>query len=273
MRSVHAIVAFILIGFGAGIAEGEEIYRDSHVSIALPDTILTVPCEASLAERAGEACVRVGADGRDGVLFVTSHAGYRLGSEAALTAHMSSSESALSDIPNIHVMQSRMIGTSPLVGMMEVIRRDTGISSVIDIAPPLRQTSILYPSGERLIQVFLYMPLERGDVALYEQLVKALSSGEVLIAPEVERSLAQETPRGVMSLMPKALFYGGAAALAVILFGVWRARVTRQRRRREEEAEARRVLEGAVPDFELEEGGGAAPEGGSERGKAETHLS
>ena len=104
MRSVGAIVAFSLMFFVTGFAQGAELYRDSHVSISLPDTILISSCEPELRERAGEACVRVGSEGREGVIFVTSHDGYRLGSEKSLTAHMASSESALSDIPNIHVM-------------------------------------------------------------------------------------------------------------------------------------------------------------------------
>ncbi|MBR4986401.1 MAG: hypothetical protein IKY83_11760 [Proteobacteria bacterium] len=232
-----------------GTGHADVLYSDEAVTMSWPSEITHVPCEPELASRAGVACIRLGDDGSLGAVFVTRNAGYALGSEALLEAHLRQSEEALADIPRVHVMQSRVLRVSPLVGLMEVLRKDGTLSSVAGLnGRAIRQSAFLIPAGDCLYQVFIYLPVD-GEDALYIRMIESFEV-QVRVAPSVPEVQDARGGGSALDLLPLASVIGAAVALGVILGLCFRAR----RRRSEKEAaflrEASRAGE-ARGDFDL----------------------
>ena len=114
-----------------------------------------------------------------------------------------------------------------MLGLMEILRKDGGLPGISALAhPPVRQTAFLVPNGNRLAQVFIYLPLD-GDEAsqiyqtLFETMVAGIAVYEKPIVP-AERTKEQGS---VLQILPKALMLGGAVAL----IGIFIIRLRRRR--------------------------------------------
>lgn len=210
-----------------GQETGNTFYVDKAVSIPWPQDVERFPCSPDLQAKAGLACAQVGSDGSLGAVFLTVNGGYVLGSEQALSNHLTSSEEALSGIPNIHVMQSRVLKSQPLIGLMEILRKDGSLEGIAGLSkPPVRQTAFLVPTGDKLAQVFIYLPHE-GDEAskVYQTLFETMIAGIAVYEAPVKPALKSKRQGSVLQILPKALMIGGAIALVGIL-------IIRLRRRR-----------------------------------------
>ena len=218
-RGFAVLVALVLeIWCHPSYAE-EPFYADSSLTVMWPDGVSHKDCDAALAARIGGTCIQLGEDGSQGAVFLTIHEGYQLGSESLLQAHLDSSQEALADIPRVQVMQTRILSTQPLVGMMDVLRTDGTLSAIERLKDaPVRQTSLLIPVGSRLAQIFVYLPFEGDDsMAMYSTLVEPLVSGiKVLEPPIVPEYKSGGTSEGALALMPRALLWGGLIAMVII---------------------------------------------------------
>lgn len=245
---------FLFFAMSAMPASGyaEALYSDEAVNLEWPDDVTLVACEPELAARAGVSCARIGKDGSLGAVFVTKSPGYQLGSEALLSEHLRKSEEALADIPRIHVMQSRVFRASPLVGLMEILRKDGTLETVSGLrGHAIRQSSLMIPADDKLYQVFIYLPID-GDDQLYMHLIDALEIS-VKIAPiEPENSVVQETQadNGALSLLPVASGIGLGIALVAILGICYLNKRRRDEREEELQREADKADE-AGGDFDL----------------------
>ena len=204
-------------------AQTEFIHNDDVV-ITLPENIKTEDCEESLALKAGGGCMRISRDGAEGVLFYRQSAGYALMSSPALEKHILDSVSALSDIPNIQIRDSRLLPSSSLLGMIDLVRSDAAVAEITGLAhPPISQTSILIPLPKQLGQLFIYLSsqedaaqrLREDIVTQAPQWIHVLAQApkDVIVPP----STVAPPPEGTLSLLPRALLFGGAAALFIIL--------------------------------------------------------
>ena len=221
-----AFFLFFAVMSFSGMLWADPLFSDEAVTVDWPADVPHVPCEAELASRAGVACARLGADGNQGAVFVTKNAGYSLGNEALLSAHLRQSEEALADIPRIHVMQTRVFRTSPLVGLMEVLRKDGTLEAVEGLrGREIRQSSFLIPASDCLYQVFIYLPVD-GDDRLYVHLLEDMAI-QVTVAPKVEEKPQVSEGHGALELLPMASGIGLAVALTVILC-LWH--ISRRRR-------------------------------------------
>lgn len=203
-------------------------YADDAIRIPWPSELERFPCSSELQAKAGISCVQLGTDGSLGAVFLTVNDGYALGSEQALEQHLKSSEEALTGIPNIHVMQSRVLKTEPMLGLMEILRKDGGLPGISALSqPPVRQTAFLVPTGHRLAQVFIYLPLDGDEAArIYQTLFDTMVAGiAVYQAPELPADRSGKPQGGVLQILPKALMLGGVIALVGIV-------IIRLRRRR-----------------------------------------
>ena len=231
-----ASVAFIFLFFCSASYAADPFYADNSLRVMWPDGVPHRDCDPSLSSRIGGSCIQIGEDGSMGAVFLTIHEGYQLGNASLLQAHLDSSQEALADIPRVQVMQTRILSTQPLIGMMDVLRTDGTLSSIERLKDsPIRQTSLLIPIGSRLAQIFVYLPFEGDDaIAMYSTLVESLVSGiTVLESPIVPEPKPSGSPEGALALMPRALLWGGLIAL-VIIAGVVFSSI---RRRKQREAE------------------------------------
>jgi len=238
---VAKIIAFLACLSFACLAHAEPgenyFFADEGLSVTLPKGIETHPCDAELALKAGLGCMRLGKNGQEGVVFFRLDEGYYLDTPAQMTAHLDASDSALRDIPNIHVMQTRILSLTPLVGLIDIIRRDEAVSAVTALqSGNIRQTSFLIPTGDRLAQVFVYVSLDDASaVAIYDAFMANFVSGIQVMAEPVsdphQAQAAQSSPTA-LSVLPLAACLGGAIALTAILVLWWSARLRAARRRR-----------------------------------------
>ena len=247
---------FLFLGMSVIPVSGyaKALYSDEAVSFEWPEDVTLVACEPELAARAGVSCARIGMDGSLGAVFVTKSPGYQLGSEALLSAHLRNSEEALADIPRIHVMQSRVFRVSPLVGLMEILRKDGTLAAVSGLrGHAIRQSSLMIPADDKLYQVFIYLPID-GDDQLYMHLIDSLQISVKLAPRAPENSEVHETQAegGALSLLPVASGIGLSIACVAIL-GL---RYLSKRRREEREAELQREaakVDKSGGDFDLSE--------------------
>ena len=231
-----ALAALFFLMLCHTLYAAEPFYSDSSLTVLWPDGVARQDCDPSLASRIGGTCVQIGEKGSLGAVFLTIHEGYRLGSEESLQAHLNSSQEALADIPRVQVMQTRILSTQPLIGMMDVLRTDGTLSAIERLKDaPVRQTSLLIPIGSRLAQIFVYLPFEGDDaIAMYSTLVEFLVSGiRVLEPPLVAENTQTNTSEGALALMPKALLWGGLIAFVIIVGVVFSS--IRRRKQRENE--------------------------------------
>ncbi len=261
MHSVHLnsavlaiVVAIVYLSPRAVLGQSEVFYLDEGISIPWPVGIERQGCDEGLKARAGSSCAIIGSKEEPiGAVFMTLHEGYSLGSREALERHLNDSQGALADIPRIHVMQTRIVREEPLIGLMEVLRKDGTIQSVAGLNRlPVRQTSFLVPTGTRLAQVFVYLPMDGEDAArVYESFFQVLSEDiKVLKEPSVPEK-AVSRPTGAMELMPRALWGGGLIAAVVILVALVSAQLRRRRKNKEDEllrAQMESCEEGLDPD-------------------------
>ena len=142
---------------------------------------------------------------------------------------------------NVEVVGAEIVEDSPnsaLMARFEVLRRDSGIADRFGISSPVRQISYLYPYRSQLVQVFVYVGIDDASPDVLEHIENTLksahfkspqngcSSDDGQCAP-LEDDTATE-PRGAMALMPRALLYGGAIALTIILILNIRGRIRRR---------------------------------------------
>jgi hypothetical protein len=226
--AAFAAFLFYMVPISALAQSSEPVfYADDAIRIPWPAELERTPCSPELQAKAGISCVQVGTDGSLGAVFLTLNEGYALGSEQSLEQHLKSSEEALTGIPNIHVMQSRVLKPEPMLGLMEILRKDGGLPGIAALSePPVRQTAFLVPTGNRLAQVFIYLPLEGEEASkiyqtLFDTMVAGIAVYEKPIVP-VERTKEQGS---VLQILPKALMLGGAVAL----IGIFIIRLRRRR--------------------------------------------
>lgn len=204
-------------------AQTEFVHND-EVVITLPPDVQTADCEESLALKSGGACLKIEHNGVKGVLFYRQNEGYALMSQKALEKHILDSVSALSDIPNVHVRNSRILPSKPLLGMIDIVRNDEAVAEVTELShPPISQTALLVPLPNKLGQLFIYLPNDVPEAQNWCQswIETAPQYIQILVAPPPEDEATDKVhaapPEGTLALIPKALLIGGAAALFIIL--------------------------------------------------------
>ena len=232
------------------------IYEDDEISIPLPDNLLLTKCTDTLSEKFPSGCrliipfspsvYPVDADHyisfihppEDplGIIFVTISDKFTLHSKDGLQKHLEESESALSGRDSVQVMQSRILNTQPLTGMMDILRKD-GVLTVIPALsqPPVRQTSLIFPTKDKLVQVFFYLPIDKTEaVDIYTQLLEFFPQNVSIFSPPIEipEETSDQEPSGVLSLMPRALILGGTFSILFMILLCVRSRISRKNRER-----------------------------------------
>lgn len=179
-----------------------------------------------------------------GAVLVTANDGYDLTTRQALERHLDQSRGALAGIENIEVVASEIVenaSTTDLIARLELLRNDGGIARRFSLLPPVRQISYLYPHGSQLVQVFVYASADSASDDVVNRIERTLKSARFK-SPQNDCSLGDEncddstrpnavddkTTDGALALMPRALFYGGAIALAIILILHLRTRIRRR---------------------------------------------
>lgn len=212
------------------LAVAQTTFIDNNdVRIDVPDGIQTMPCSPELAAKAGDACMRLGADGNDGVLFYRQNSGYALNSTEKLEKHIQQSIGALSDIPNVRIQNGRILQADFPLGMIDLVRTDAAVAEVTQLSqPPIRQLSLIVPLENKLGQLFIYLPEQsEKSEAIGEMFVNAAPShvtlkkivvpGDALTdGPDGRQGIAEEIS-GSLGLLPRALMWGGSAALLIII--------------------------------------------------------
>ncbi len=246
VRLVCLVAALIALP-SAGMAQ--TLYSSGDLTIPWPDGIARTDCTSQRLQGTNVACVQIGQDGQDGAVFVTRHPGYRLNRIDRLQKHLESSEAALRDIPNVRVMQSRILSEQPLVAIMEILRNDATISDIRALEePPVRQTSLIIPIGDELSQIFIYLPLEGHEAgAQYQTLVETFT-GTMQVDQKLDTSSpesdASAAPAGTLSLLPRALAVGIGLSLLIIgllALRTYLARREKERRQKQEMERAERL--------------------------------
>lgn len=236
LKYLCAVIA--ALGISASVcAEELPFYKDEFVSISWPQNVKYSECSAELRQKAGIACRMIGENGDMGAVFMTMHEGYALGSVDALQKHLDDSQNALADISNIHVMTTRILKESPLIGMMEIIRKDGNLNDIAGLQHgEIRQSSLLIPVDDRLVQLFVYLPMDDlNSPQILQAFVENWQSHcEIYRAPVEPVQAGAEVPEGALSLMPRAAWIGCIIALIVILMASIRRRIDRARRMSED---------------------------------------
>lgn len=251
-RLFAALAACLISSF----AYAEELYRDEFVSFSWPESVSYAPCPDELRSKAGAACRLIGEDGSLGAVFLTINAGYAIGTAEALQKHLDDSESALANIPRIHVMTTQIVSESPLMGMIEILRKDGSLNSIAGLqAGDIRQTSFILPAGDRLAQAFIYLPMDdaRSPEILSKFTEDWRSHCEVFQKPVIPNETTTASPDGALSLMPKAAWTGGIIALIVILIASIQHRI-RRARRKEEDRKLQMQLDACSGEMQFEDG-------------------
>ncbi len=224
--------------FGIREANAQSFRYEDAFSVTWPADLERSECVPFLKSHSvKDGCFQVGERGELGVVFVTVHPGYALGSEDLLERHLEDSEAALRNIPRVHVMQSRVLKTEPLLGLMEIERRDGTMNDIPALRDSaIRQTSILIPAGDKLAQIFIYLPMEGEEsVKIYTLLMDHLISDiQVFQKPVVPEGNSAVHPEGTLSLMPKALWIGGIFAAFVILLLSVMSQIRRAQKKKED---------------------------------------
>lgn len=223
---------------GLSVSQAEPVTYSNAFSVSWPDLIERHECIEHLKSQSLEnGCFQLGEGGMLGVVFVTLHSGYALGSQERLEKHLRDSEEALSHIPRIHVLQSRVIKTEPLIGLMEIERRDGTLSQIELLRDmPIRQTSLLIPTGDKLAQIFIYLPMhhEAANAVYTSFMEEVIPKIDVMEAPVGGVLVASDPPSGALDLMPKALWMGGIFAAFVILLLSIASQIRRRQKKRED---------------------------------------
>lgn len=218
-------------------AEDGVFFGDEQIVIRWPKDVEFVECSASLKAKAGKYCRQLGEHGEVGAVFLTDHLGYALGRRDRLERHLAQSEGALSDIHGVRVIQSRVVRETPLMGLMEIERSDGTLREISAFEhSSVRQTSLLIPTGDRLVQIFIYLPEDSEDgMRLYEPIVMGLEAGITVNVHgnESEVTSSDQTQSGVVTLLPRALFWGILVTAVVVLIISISSRMRRRRRERE----------------------------------------
>jgi len=223
---IDRLLAPIFVGLAlffcsSAVAQTIFIHNDD-VKITLPDSVLTADCNPELASKAGDGCTLLMLnDEPAGVVFYRQSAGYALTEPGALEAHIQDSVAALSDIPNIKVVNARILPGEQRFGVMEVLRTDSAVATVTQLAnPPITQTSLLIPLGDKLGQLFIYLP-QNNEAAqqLGQSILNSAQQNIQVFAVAQPKPQANNasTPTSSLTLFPQALLWGGAAALLIIL--------------------------------------------------------
>ena len=253
-----ALAAFVFGAFSTAFAQDNSFFQSDEITIPWPETVQFTECGADLKAKAGSACRQLGANGSQGAVFLTIHDGYELGSVDALQKHLEDSENALENIPRIHVMQSSILNRDPLMGMMEILRNDGTLKNIENLRQgTVRQTSILIPAGDSLVQVFIYLSNDdEASVSMLQTLVSSFSQNSVVRIPPVAPVTVPQEPRpsGTLELLPKALWIGGIIALIGILCVSVHSQIRRARRRREDQKLQEQLEACSNMSFEEEDG-------------------
>jgi hypothetical protein len=239
-HNIFGLTLFLSALPATGFAD--PFYNSSDLTIPWPDTIDKTECTSQRLQNGNIACAQIGQNGQDGAVLITRHQGYQLNRRDKLQAHLQASENALSDIPNVRVMQSRILSDQPLIAMMEILRKDATISDISALSnPPVRQTSLLIPIGNELAQLFIYLPIDTPDAeSQYLTLVQTFTS-----QIKVDQQLDTSTPdndeishaNSTLALLPRALITGTILSLLIIGLIVLRTRLSRRAKERQQQRE------------------------------------
>ena len=224
----------------------ENLYDGSDLTIPWPDTIDKTACTSQRLQSGNIACAQIGINGQDGAVLVTRHQGYQLNRHDKLQDHLQASEAALADIPNVRVMQSRILSDQPLIGMMEVLRKDATISDISALSePPVRQTSLLIPIGNELTQIFIYLPIDNPNAeSQYLTLVQTFTS-QIHVEQHLDLSEPNSNDNppssGTLVLLPRACIMGVILSVLIIALIALRTRLRRQEKERRQRMEMERA--------------------------------
>ena len=227
---------FVLLYTSCAYAQSV-FYEDDIIRITWPDSINSSACPDSIANKY-KNCKQFGSPETIGIAFVTIHDNFQLGTTELLQKHLDDSELKLSKVSSIQVMQSKIISDSPLVAMMNILRKDSIFSDIPTLSnPPLNQISFIIPAGNQLIQIFIYLPLDNPQMEpVFTSLFDYYSQNITVKAPPAipePQQMPQNPPQGALSLMPKALIYGGIFAILFIALLILRAHLSRKNKDRE----------------------------------------
>ena len=232
-------------------AGAQPFYDGRFLEIGAFPGVMLAPCSEEIAAAAGGLCYQIGENGSAGAVLMTVRDGYRLADRQAMALHLSQSRAALAGIVNVEVISAEILPSDDqdvIVGRMEVVRRDRGVADLFGLVPPLRQISYLYPFGSQLTQVFIYVGSGAGSDETLAGIEPSLKNPHFKSkqtdcieengggCANVEKNAAADASAGdgVLSLLPRALLYGAAIALTIILFLHLNAR---RRRRRNDDAQ------------------------------------
>lgn len=250
-RAIVCIFCLLLAGIGTHRAQAQTTDAVDGVSSAIDpfydgrdlridnfEGVELEPCRDEISAGTGGLCYIIAGHG---AILVTVNDGYDLATRLALERHLIQSRDALAGMKNVEVVGAEIVEDSPnsaLMARFEVLRCDRGIADRFGISSPVRQISYLYPYRSQLVQVFVYVGLDDASPDVLEHIENTLksahfkspqngcSSDDGQCSP-LEDDTATE-PRGAMALMPRALLYGGAIALTIILILNIRGRIRRR---------------------------------------------
>ena len=235
MQLIKPLLIALVFLLTPALADAQMLYQDDDISIPWPEQIPSIPCNSSRLVNAGIACVQLGNDGNDGAVFVSRHPGYHLNRADRLQKHLDESENALADIPNVRVMQTRIASQRPLIAVMDVLRND---ATIVDIAalttPPMRQSAVIIPIGDQLVQVFIYLPMNAPDAeetyqTLTNTFVTQIKANQQLDTnPPAPKDEAK--PAGTLGLLPLSLAIGVGISIIIIAFLALRAHLAAKRK-------------------------------------------
>ena len=231
------ICTLLIILFPVRTYAQSVFYEDENIRITWPDTINASPCPDNISNKYTN-CRQFGDPDTIGIAFVTIHENFKLGTPELLQNHLDASEHELARVSSIQVMQSKIISDTPLVAMMNVLRKDSIFADIKSLStPPLNQVSFIIPAGNQLIQIFIYLPLDDPRMepvftSLFDYYSKNITVKTPPSIPETQQ-VSQDPPQGALSLMPKALIYGGIFAILFIALLIFRSYLSRKNKDRE----------------------------------------
>ena len=222
------LICSILIVFPA---YAENIYNNEIITITWPSDFSYDSCPAQILDQY-DHCLVFKYNHITGIAIVTENNNFQLGTQDSLQNHLNDSENALQKIPEVHVMQSRIINDSPLIAEMDVLRKDSIFKDIPDLSkPPIIQTSFIIPAQNNLYQIFIYLPADDPESELlYSKLRSHFSQNIIVkIPPQIpQNNTNHEPPQGALSLMPKALIFGGLFAILFIALLAVRSYLSRK---------------------------------------------
>ncbi len=246
MKTLKFLTCAIGFVLAPSLAFAQTNFIDNdELKIDLPNAFVTTDCSPELSAKAGDACLRLGKDGQNGVIFFRQADGYHITTPEQLDEHVHQSIEALSDVPNVQIRDAKRLADAPLIATIDLVRSDQAVADITGLAqPPISQTSLIIPTHGKLAQLFVYLPANDADAQhIVQDLLKQAPHLVTLKKPLVPSATPTSNanpdtvgiiPSGSLSLLPRALLWGGAGALLIILILHLAAR-KRQKQREQDE--------------------------------------